>query len=304
LSSDGDDSYSEMTLISIALLRRVHKNARVTVFIDEVTEQKLLQRAGLVLDEADRIIRVKADFPDAATRSRYIKTKMRTLLDGNYLFLDSDALVIRRIDEIFAFRKPMAAALDLNVASPFPHNPIWIQPIYEDLGWKYPIEHYFNTGVVYWADVPETHRLAELWHERWKMVLRKFDKYHDQPSFNSAVAHMGVNVHVLPTAYNAMVEAHPRLARGAKIFHFFTSKPSAISRSNTLLGHLLKTYLFTKTIDWKCVESASAKSDAWVGLTENFQIEWVRRNYRHLAMTIARRGWRSLCRRIKKLSHS
>jgi len=227
---------------------------------------------------------------------------MRSLVDAPFVFLDSDALVIAKIDEAFFCETPIAAALDLNSTFPYPHSPEWIQPIYDHFGWAYPVKHYFNTGVVYWADTPETWRLSELWHERWQTVVGKFGTYQDQPSFNSAVADLGIQVKVLPTECNAMVEAHPRFAKGARIFHFFASKPSSVSRSKTLLGHLLNAYQLTKQIDWQAVESATANSDAWVGLTEDIGIEWARRYYRRVATTIWKRGWRIAWRRAKRLN--
>ena len=301
MSSDGDDLYPEATFIAIALLRRVYKHASVILFIDEVTERKVLPRAQPAMNAANEVIRVKADFPDSSARSRYMKTSIRLRVNGDFVFLDSDTLVIGACDKLFTGGTPIAAALDLNSIFPYPHTPIWIQPIYQHFGWTYPLKHYFNTGVVYWADLPETRRLAELWHERWRLVIQKFGKYHDQPSFNSAVADSEIAVKVLPTVYNAMVEAHPRFVRGARILHFFSSKPSMVANNVTLIGHLLRHYQLTKQIDWPVVEAASENGDAWVGPTESIQIEWARRHFRLVVPIIMRRGWRGLWRRVGKL---
>jgi hypothetical protein len=209
---------------------------------------------------------------------------------------------MHRCDELFSGGAPLAAALDRNSEFPEPRTPLWVEPIYREFGWTYPLKKYFNAGVVYWADTPETHRFAEEWHARWQAILRRFGKHYDQPAFNSTVSELAIQVKLLGPEYNAMVEAHPRFAKGARIFHFFASKPSAVSHSNSLLGHLLNAYQLTKQIDWQAVESAAANSDAWVGVTENIEIEWARRHYRQVAIAICRRGCRSAWRRAKRLS--
>jgi FkbM family methyltransferase len=301
LSSEGDDGYFDMTLISIALLRQVHNHDRIILVLDDITSKNIGERAGAVRDLVDRVITVKADLPTAALRSRYLKTLLRTFVEGEFVFLDADTLVIDRCDEIFNRGAPLAAADDLNSTFPFPHTPLWIEPIYAHFGWQYPLSHYFNTGVVYWADSPDTRQLAQVWHDRWSSVAAVFGKYQDQPAFNSSVRDCGINVEVLPTIYNAMVEAHPRFVRGAKILHYFSSKPSSAPANTTLLAHLLHTYRLSKQIDWEAVAAASANGDAWIGLTQNLEIEWERRHHRQVAAIVAKRGWHALIRRMRSL---
>jgi hypothetical protein len=302
LSSSGDDIYFDTTLISIALLRRAHSDDRIILVLDDITAKNIGARAGEILDLADRIITIKTDLPTAALRSRYLKTLLRTFIEGEFVFLDADTLVIDRCDEIFDRGAPLAAADDLNSTFPFPHTPLWIEPIYAHFGWQYPLSHYFNTGVVYWADSPDTRQLAQVWHDRWSLVAEVFGKYQDQPAFNSSVRDCGINVDVLPTIYNAMVEAHPRFVRGAKILHYFSSKPSSAPANTTLLAHLLHTYRLSKKIDWQAVAAASARRDAWIGTTPNLEIEWARRNYGRSVLILGARGWRSLCRRTRNLA--
>jgi hypothetical protein len=299
LSSDGDDLYAEATYIAIGLLRRTYKDAQVTLLTDKATEFSIGSQAKLLFKAADQVINVAADFPSGMARSRYLKSSMRQRVRGNFTFMDADALVVRPCDEIFSPETPLAAALDRNSENPSPKTPEWIRPIYEHFGWDYPLPRYFNTGVMYWEDSAETQRLSSLWHDRWQQVFQQFGKPFDQPSFNSAIHDLKTRVKVLPQACNAMVEAHPRFVKRANVYHFFLSKPSVIARSYSLLGHLLNTYRLTGEIDWHAVDSAAARGDAWVGLTEDLEIEWARRNYRHLAATIVRRGWRSCMRRMK-----
>ena len=228
-----------------------------------------------------RVEPIPARFKGNAVRSRYLKTRMRQIIGGDFLFLDADALPLRRFDRAFAAAHgaPFAAALDRNREWPEPTFPEWVKPYYDHFGWRHPLEHYFNSGVMFMADSPAMRALSERWHQNWLALYEKFGVHQDQPSLNHSLRELKVHQHVLPAAYNAMVDASPYFTRGAKIVHFFLRGDERCPDPASLLHHLVRHLRETNSIDWDAVERAATHSDAWMHPTTSIHIELATHHY-------------------------
>jgi hypothetical protein len=248
-----------MTCISASLSRRLYPDAKIVLLVDEVTNLNLAKCQSPLLALASQIICVETGMANAAVRSRFVKTSMRQVLDGEFVFLDADALPIRKFDEIAKTGAQMAAALDLDEDCNRPLFPEFAVEKLRASGLPAPLPQYFNSGVIFMADTPGMRAFGQEWHARWQQIFATTSDHRDQFSFNSALAATGLQVSVLPDLFNATVYISPWKARNARILHYWMNAADGRAPENSLLAHLLKTWHATAQIDWQAVERAKQR---------------------------------------------
>src|SRR5690349_2454849 len=142
--SRGQDDYPAMACVSCQALRRVHPDAKVTLLCDKTTEAVLRKDHGYLLDLADAAIGIEVEALPSKATSRYVKTTMRRWIEGDFLYLDSDALPVRPFAEVFDTTGDLAAVQDRTHLNPLdPSFPPHFVPLYQQLGWRYPLPRYF-----------------------------------------------------------------------------------------------------------------------------------------------------------------
>jgi hypothetical protein len=171
LATERTGTSAEMTFVSASLLRRLYHGARIVLIVDTVSHRLLQGAQRAVLDVVDSIeLSEVGDLP-SSVRSRYLKTQMRQLVKGPFIYLDLDALPLRRFDRILGGKQNLSAALDRNATNPRPVFPSWVIEDYRAMGWKHPVSRYFNSGVLVWGDSAAAHDLGVAWHQHWKALL-------------------------------------------------------------------------------------------------------------------------------------
>jgi hypothetical protein len=169
--------------------------------------------------------------------SRYLKTTLRKHVQGDFLFLDLDAVLASR-ELLQRLDCPCAgAAQNLDHLRLIPEFPQEIgRTIYEPMGWEHPFLPYVNTGVLFCRDNPQAHRLFATWHQRWKEQTERLGTCLDQPSFNRVMWEQPECLTVMPRAFNAAVDVDPDFAAGAWVYHYYISIYSGKPRRDSLLG--------------------------------------------------------------------
>jgi hypothetical protein len=230
---------------------------------------------------------------------------MRQSIEGDFIFLDADAVPVRPFHRIATTSEDIAAVRDCLRVPPGqwytwrlllrhwtekPPVPPDVQPLYEKMGWSYPPRYYFNTGVLYMRDTPAARKLGEEWHGRWRRQFDTLGRHEDQFAFNTAVKDLSVPVRVLSSRYNAMVKTSPWYAHRASIFHFFTSGKSP--EPGTILAQLVKCFQETKGLDADAVERFCRSGYPWTA--ESWLLLAAAGNYSGAWPLISRRlfGWR------------
>jgi hypothetical protein len=223
LTSDGRDVHADMTQIAAQFARRTNRGISISVLCDEESRQCLDRQRHPLLNHIDRLIPVWSPPGPAAFRNRYVKTQMRRHLQGPFLYLDGDTLVLDRLDEIFSCRAACAGVANHNG----PTNPCQIfkdeEAVFHQLGWPIPHNYYINGGVLFLGDDKESYSFCETWHSKWLMASKRTGTHFDQPSLNSAVNESAPNFLLLNHRYNAQVNISPRSAPGAAIWHIYHS---------------------------------------------------------------------------------
>lgn len=224
LTSDVSDYYYEQTLLSACSLRFYNPDATIIVVADHLTYSSLeASRSGL--DKyVNQIICVQApeDF-SKMQRSRYLKTNLRSFVDGDYLFIDSDTIICDSLGGIDSFKCEMGAVADINDSLPLLHDQTVIARC-EAAGFNnLEGQPYFNSGVMFVKDTPNTHLFYKEWFENWKSSVAKGIAY-DQPALCQTNVQLGKPIQELPGVWNCQFKmgGYPYL-RDAKIMHYYSN---------------------------------------------------------------------------------
>jgi hypothetical protein len=232
LSTDGDPRYCDLAAVSIASLKQVHPSARVTVLTDDDSLDAVRATVCLLRGGSISVRSVGRFAGSPRARSRFVKTQMRSAMEGDFLYLDADTVVVGALDEIYNFRTPLAAAIDRNLDNPSGGFPTWVMPDFERLGWPYPTRHYLNNGVILWKDCVDAHEFGRLWHANWREYHATVDNPADQPAFNYSMSAIGLLPEILDDRFNARVTVSPEFFTGARIIHYYahgTDRPDRAS---------------------------------------------------------------------------
>jgi hypothetical protein len=252
--------FPSMVYLSASALRRLYPSERVVLVSDSATLAELRQGFPRLREIADFLAApIRSTHP--LGRSRELKLGLRDLLEGDLVYLDADTLALRRFDELFAPGPAFAGVLDRNRQHRRPQFPDWVRPAFAQMGWRAPLPRYFNSGVLFLPDAPQTRALAAEWRLRFTRLRQELGIEYDQPSLNSSLDALRIQVRTLPVEFNAMVQAWPYAARRARILHFFAD--GGQPASDSLLAHLLLHLERSGSIDWDAVDRARANGDAW-----------------------------------------
>lgn len=246
VTSQGRDIYSAATRIAIASLRQTNPWLPVTVAVDRATHEALQISADPLPSEADDWLVVDVPEGSAEFRNRHIKTRLRTLLHGPFLFLDSDILVRGDLSAIFGTECDIAGAR--NHSRHIPSEQVWDQDR-ETLGamaWLVREDIYVNGGVLFLSDSDAAHALAGEWHRRWLSSTETTGRHRDQPALNSALRASSARLHVLEDRYNAQIIPSPEVAVDAVIWHFYSSVDLPVA---TRHERLLRTLIAESDLD-------------------------------------------------------
>ena len=225
LVSQESDYYYEMFLLSHYSLRLYHPigDAEVVLVMDKDTNQRLCEKKASVLNDVTPIV---VDVPDEYTimqRSRYLKTSLRNLVNGDFLYLDVDTIICGRIASIDKVEADIAMVSDCNTELSNRND----MSIYycEKAGFtELDGEPYFNAGVILAKDNNRVCSLFNEWHYLWKISLKN-NVPQDQPALCQANRNLNYPVRELSYIWNCMIVQNPLLKK-IKIRHYFVERKS------------------------------------------------------------------------------
>lgn len=227
LVSSDNDIFLEQAWVSIFSLRHFNKDVEVVIICDDRTSFRITERCPKEFREMIGEI-VSVPFADAVSnreRSRWLKTNIRKLIDGDFLFLDTDTVITDSLEEVDEF--------DFNLGMVYSwHCKMKDRPSKEyaknrikrlfNVSIKDSTE-YFNSGVIYCKDSEESHLFFEKWHTNWQKAKDKPKGIQDQASLAVTVNELG-GVHVMSGDYNCQPLYSMKYIATAKIVHFFNLK--------------------------------------------------------------------------------
>jgi len=203
-------------------------NAEITAVCDSKTKENLVnKRTGYEKLITNMII---SDAPETMSQieiSRWNKTSMRRLVQGDFLFIDCDTIITDDLSPITEHSNNIGACLDKHLLIENHNKSNLLKKTDKYLGFNsYISNHHYNSGVIYCTDTPETHRIFNRWHELWLYSKSKGIK-RDQPAFNMALYENQSYFTELEGTWNCQIAYNglPYLAN-SKIIHYFASDMS------------------------------------------------------------------------------
>lgn len=232
LVSKKEDCFYEMFLLSLYSLRLHEPLRQVTVVADSATYDFVRSKKDPLLENVESL---RIDVPemfDNLQKSRYLKIKLREIIEGDFLYIDTDTLVCEPLSGLDSFDADIAAVPDEN-------GPVRVKN-------RFAAERcrkagfgamrggpFFNGGVFYVRDTDLSRRFFDAWYRRWLESLRNGVSL-DQPALCKANLDTGCPIRELPGEWNCQVCANvgPHFLSSAKIVHYYASYSSF---SNTVL---------------------------------------------------------------------
>lgn len=219
--SDESDYYLEQYFISVSSLRKNSPGAFVILLTDQYTAKTFTDFRKKISETADeiKIIELPPNLP-AHVRSRLLKTSFRLYLTGNLLFIDTDTLILKPLNEVDLFSYDIAGCSDGNcdfIKSPYKN--FWLKDATK-INWPLENENvYFNTGVLFVADNLRVKKFFKEWHKNWELYYKKGIKL-DQPTFAKTNFDFNHIVIHIPEIWNCQIIYGAKFYGEAKILHY------------------------------------------------------------------------------------
>lgn len=219
-SSEG--FYFEQTLVSLASLKYVCPSAKVTLLTDNRTDcggNVLLLQIRTFVDEY--IVRKFDENVPSIARSRILKTTMRSLVEGDFLYVDSDTVWASPVDEA-DFTCDVMGVLDghcLLNEHPLKNG---ILQDFEKTRCNPECEKYVNGGALFVRDSSKAKEFFKVWYDKWRETSLS-GCFIDMPALNYAFNQIyGNEIPLLRGIYNAQISRSWKYFPKAKLVHFFT----------------------------------------------------------------------------------
>jgi len=250
LVSDSSDIYYEQFLVSLISLKHWNPDAKVFLACDDVTKSTLV---GLRSRHEKYVDEVKVvDFPKGKGkhyRSRYLKTTLREILEGDFLYVDVDTIIVEKIEEN-EFSYDVMAVDDVHVKPPSELQNCSNYDL-KSLGFATNNPYIVNSGVLWMKDSRYAHELSKLWNQLW-LETEKFGVDVDQPALNEANFRLPQKVQLLPGIYNCQISVTLKYLAHAKIIHCFATSVNRLQNDSAYLFLNKRVFLEIKEQDVSC----------------------------------------------------
>lgn len=281
-------TYIEQALMAVWSARHWNPDAHIVLIVDDKTDVLLTGKRAEILDYISEKIVVPFE-DDSLTpmyRSRYIKTQVRQLIKGDFLFVDCDTICQRPLNDIDTFDCEIGAVLESHLLVSQYNNSLY-RPAKEAtsvLGVNIDDEqYYFSSGVLFIKDTKKTHELYDLWHQYWLEGIEKGMKI-DQPALAKANRAIGHIIRQIPDTYNCILFTRPPFVQDAYILHIasllnpsflFTSRVFQYIKKNGLSDEWTQYYILHPCqtmlpFDYNLKESSLQMKWQWINELSTF----------------------------------
>lgn len=232
-------TYIEQALMSVWSARHWNPDAHIVLITDNLTDNLLVGKRGEILDYISEkiVVPFEDDSLSMTYRSRWLKTSVRQLIDGDFLFIDCDTIVCRSLSEIDAFECEVGAVPESMLPiSEFCQSLLEMDrsrcaKIGVDLMNE---QYYFCSGVMYVRDTENAHRLYNAWRSNW-IESASMGLMADQPALCKADIALGHVILRIPDSYDLITFTQDRLMRDAHIIHISSYKCASFLFSDKVL---------------------------------------------------------------------
>ena len=223
ITSDGQDIFADMALVSMLSVRATNARARILLVCDASSANALGKFRHRVLEVCDNLVKVDTPDGEPTFRNRWIKTQLCRHVSGPCLYVDSDMLVRGSLSDLPSLVEELGVVANNN-RTDFADQ-LWVEDadFLGRMGWPRTFPFYANGGLQFYRQCAGVERFYEAWHQLWLDGVNATGRLKDQPSLNTAIGESGVRVARLPEKYNLQLRAGHRGVSTALVWHFWTS---------------------------------------------------------------------------------
>ncbi len=243
LTCSPEGNYIEQAVLATFSARYHNPSAHIVLIVDNKTDDLISSGRDEVLKYiSEKIVVPFKEDKTMMYRSRWIKTSVRNLIDGDFLFIDCDTITTRSLEEIDSFGCIVGAVPDSHlVVNEFSKallsaSKVKVEPLGIDLEKE---EYYFSSGVLYVKDHPKAYTLYEKWYSIWLEGTRRGVNI-DQPSLAKANIESYYLIERIPDRFNCIIYTQPDFAKDASILHFTAFRNPSWLFSDRVLGIIRK----------------------------------------------------------------
>lgn len=226
LISSGKDIYIPQAMLSMWSCKYYNKTSPIYVVTDLNTQTKIKEYSDAE-SLIDRFITKEfEEWVPNIERSRVLKTTLRTLIEGDFLFVDTDTIFCGEINSEDFKDIETGIVEDLHADKicnhPFRNNIQYnIKSVYAT---ELNLERiYFNSGCIYSKDCENSYKFFEEWHNNWLIYKEKTGRYFDQPALLQTVNKYPFLVQPLSGIYNVQIIGCIKYLYKGIILHFFNA---------------------------------------------------------------------------------
>lgn len=229
LTSSEKDYFYEQCLISVISLKKYNSNSEIIVLADDITVSGLKGFRG----EIKKYATIQEVVCDVAygqkVRSRLLKTSARSLVTGDFLYIDLDTVIADSLGELEDTKtnriENIGAILDNHVKASGHYMYMYMHMNAAKMGYRVAYrDKHFNSGVMYVRDTPKAYEFYKLWNELYLECLKKGIDV-DQTSLNEANCRMGGVVEEMDGRWNVQVNTGLKYISETKILHYLGYQP-------------------------------------------------------------------------------
>lgn len=241
LISNGEDNYTEQMAISAFSLKYYNNSAYILLVTDQRTIDDIhLHKLHGLLQYINEVIIAETDPTfSGMQRSRQLKTSIRSLVEGDILFVDTDTIITGSLDGIDLLENITLGAVYDGHQRKIPTNfNAKERNVMKAMSWnKDNLISYFNSGIIYVKDCKETRDFYKKWNANW-IKTKNLGFNYDQMSFAFTNIECDNIIKPLPFYFNTQVNISSLLLiSNALILHLFYGSNKSKQIINILSGY-------------------------------------------------------------------
>lgn len=259
LVSSENDFYYEQALISMMSAKHQMPNCFISLLTERETDDRLKGSRNLINEYiSEKIVIDLVSSLSPMQKSRWLKTSMRDLIKGDFLYVDVDTVFAGPVDEAL-FTDEIMGVPDGNCPlEKHPMRRLVIENL-KKMGYSVESKYHINSGVLFFKDSPETHLFSNLWHNLWQETQKR-DICIDQIALHQAIAQTNNKIGILPDCWNAQFGRNINTLATGIILHYYSSW------TNNMLYK--PAYKFLQK-DWLLQFRANPKAKAFQAIIQN-----------------------------------
>lgn len=220
LTSTDKDPYLEQMWLSVRSLRWHNPRTKVVAVTDRATYDALTPVRKEMLETVDEIIIVDLD-PELSgkVRSRLLKTGLREIVKGDFLYIDTDTIIVDSLEQMdYLNQFELAAVRDLNLpwSNKIKRYVVTVsQKTHFDLN---DLTEIYNGGVMWAMDTVHCHEFFKTWTRKYLEDLENGCSF-DQPAL-SVADEIHRLIHPMSNEWNVLGAWGVKWYSIARLFHY------------------------------------------------------------------------------------